>query len=178
MQHVDKYNSVAKFLHWSIAALIIANYILGLTLDDNSLYTLHKQTGLTILLLVVLRIIWRLSSKYPAKLAEVSNLEQLAAVGGQIMLYVLMILIPVSGVLMTQAHGYPLSFWGIIPIPKIIGEYPRATTHLIKEFHEWMAHAIIILAGGHAVIALIHHYFAKDRLLRRMLPNVCNKNAK
>lgn len=182
MKHVDNfegnYNSVAKFLHWTIAILIIGNYILGLTLDNTNLYTLHKQIGLTILLMVFFRIIWRIISKYPSKLDGVSNTEQLAARFGQILLYLLMIAIPVSGVLMTQAHGYPLSFWGIIAIPTIIGQYPHEVTHMIKEWHEWMAHAIIIIAAGHAIIALMHHYITKDRLLRRMLPEACNKNAK
>ena len=178
MKHATNYNAVAKFLHWSIALLIITNYILGLTLDDNSLYNLHKQIGLTILFLVILRLIWRLTSKYPGKLAEISASEQFFAVIGQILLYVLMILIPIGGVLMTEAHGYPLSYLGVIPIPKLIGEYPRSTIHIMKEFHLWFAHAIIILAFGHALIAIVHHYVNKDRLLRRMIPNMCNKNEK
>ena len=172
----DNYNGVAKFLHWSIALLIIGNYILGLTLDDTSLYTLHKQVGLTLLVLVFLRIIWRFTSKYPAKLAGVSEHEQLAARAGQILLYVLMLAIPVLGILLVQAHGYPLSLWGVITLPALIGTYPHATTHLIKEWHEWLAHLIIIVAVGHAVIALAHHYMLKDRLLRRMLPASCNKS--
>lgn len=178
MQHVTNYSPVAKFLHWSIALLIIINYILGLTLDSSSLYNLHEQIGLTILLLIILRIIWRFTSKYPTKLDEVSNNEQFAAIAGQILLYVLMILIPAGGILMTEAHGHSLSYLGIIPIPTFIGKYPIETTHLMKELHLWFAHAIIILAFGHASIAIIHHYFLKDRLLRRMIPNMCNKNDK
>ena len=178
MKPVDNYNNVAKFLHWTIALLIISNYILGLTLDDTSWYTLHKQIGMTILLMVFLRILWRLISKYPGKLDEVSATEQTAAVGGQVLLYILMLAIPLSGVLLVQAHGYPLVLWGIIPLPTLIGQYPHATTHMIKEWHEWMAHAIIVIAGGHAVIALFHHYALKDRVLRRMLPSACNKNSK
>ncbi len=176
MAHINNYNPVAKFLHWSIALLIMTNYILGLTLDASSLYNLHEQIGLTILLLVVLRIIWRFTSKYPHKLQQVSETEQFAAVVGQILLYILMILIPIGGVLMTEAHGYPLSFLGVITIPTLIGEYPKSITHVMKEFHLWFAHALIFLAFGHAIIAIIHHYFLKDRLLRRMIPNMCNKN--
>ena len=89
-----------------------------------------------------------------------------------------MVLIPVGGILMTQAHGYSLNFLGIVLIPTVIGEYPKATVHIMKEFHLWMAHAIIILAIGHAFIALLHHYVIKDRLLRRMIPDICNKNLK
>ena len=172
----DNYNGIAKFLHWMIALLIIVNYIMGLTLDSTQWYTIHKQIGLTILLLVFLRVLWRLTSKYPAKLANIAAGEQFAAVGGQVLLYALMLAIPLSGILMTQSYGYPLSLWGIIPIPTLIAKAPHETTHLINQWHEWMAHAIIIIAAGHGLIALVHHYLLKDRLLRRMLPSSCNKH--
>ena len=178
MQHVTNYNPVAKFLHWSIALLIIINYILGLTLDGTSLYNLHKQIGLTILLLVILRVIWRFTSQYPSKLDDVSNTEQFAAVAGQVLLYILMIFIPIGGILLTESHGYPLSYLGVVPVPVLIGKSSLDTIHLIKECHLWFAHAIIILAFGHAAIAFFHHYCLKDRLLRRMIPNKCNKNEK
>ncbi len=171
----DSYSGVAKFLHWSIALLIISAYILGLTLDDTKWYTVHKQIGMTILLLVLLRIVWRFTSTYPKKLASISAAEDLGARIGQILLYILMFAIPVSGILMVQAKGYTLQLWGIIPLPTLIGQYPHETRHLIKEWHLWMAHAIIFIAAGHAFIALVHHYVSKDNLLRRMLPNYCNK---
>ena len=167
----ENYNAVAKWLHWSIAALIITNYIIGLTLDSTDWYTFHEQNGLTILLLVLLRIIWRLSSSFPMNLPTISAAENLAAKSGQGMLYLLMLIIPISGVLLVEAHGYPLALWGLWQIPLLLAKQPHAVGHLIKEWHLWLAHSIIIIATGHALIAIYHHVISKNRLLLRMLPN-------
>lgn len=168
----DNYNSVAKFLHWAIALLILTNYLLGITLDDAeyNLLNVHKQIGMTILLLVVIRVMWRLSSKYPPKLKEVSFIEDILAKCGQILLYFLMFLVPLSGVLLVQTKGYSLVYLNTIIIPTMVHTYPKHITHMIKELHEALAHTIIILAAGHVLIALYHHFIKKDRLLLRMLP--------
>lgn len=166
----DNYGSVSKFFHWTIALLIILNYILGLTLDDTSWYDFHKQTGLTILVLVILRLIWRLISHYPKELAELPQWERHCAVAAQVLLYVLLLGIPLGGILLVQSAGYSLHLWGIIPIPTLISEKPHAVSHFIKECHEWGAHAIITLASLHALIALKHHFINKNRVLLRMLP--------
>ncbi|MDQ5921181.1 MAG: hypothetical protein QG673_1237 [Pseudomonadota bacterium] len=175
--HNYTYNGLAKFLHWVIALLIVINYAMGLTLDNTRWYEIHKQIGLTILLLVFLRIIWRVISKYPAKLDSVSNCEQLAAKSGQILLYILMLAIPFSGIIMTQIHNRPLNLLGIATLPILIGAQPHAVGHFILEWHLWLAHTIIFIAFVHALIALVHHYMIKDRLLLRMLPDRCNKNS-
>lgn len=175
MKHLNSpmrygYNAFAKFLHWTIAILIIVNYIMGLVLDETKWYTIHKQIGLTILLLVVLRIIWRLSSHYPRPLASIVLVEQVLAYVGHVLLYILMLLIPIFGVLLVQGHGHSLMIWGIIKLPTIILPQARSVNHLIVQWHLWLANAIIVIALGHALIALIHHFILKDRLLLRMLP--------
>lgn len=175
MGNSDNYNVVAKFLHWIIALLIIINYILGLTLDNTYWYDIHKQTGLTIFFLVLLRIVWRLTSKYPNKLESISDSEQLAARIGQIALYILMLAIPISGIIMTQIHGRPLSIWGIVTVPILIGSQTQSAKQLISELHLWLAHMIIFIAFVHAAIALAHHYILRDRLLSRMLPGCYSK---
>ena len=63
-QNYISYGKFAKFLHWTMATLILLNYILGLTLEKSNLYNFHKQTGLTILVLLIIRVIWRLTSPY------------------------------------------------------------------------------------------------------------------
>ncbi len=172
----DSYNAVAKFLHWAIAFLIIINYIMGLTLDSTKWYIPHKQIGLMILVLALLRVIWRLINKYPSKLSSVSTSEQFAAQIGQLLLYLLMLAIPISGILMVQSFGYPLAFLELIPLPTFIVKAPD-TGAILAKWHLWMAHTVIIIAAGHALIALAHHYVLKDRLLQRMLPDVCNKKS-
>lgn len=169
---VDDYNSIAKFLHWVIAILIICNYIGGLTLDTTQFkfITLHKQFGMTILLLVGLRIIWRILSRYPKMISELSGFDRLVAKSGHYVLYLLMLAIPTLGVVLVQSKGYPLAYLGIIPIPQFIIPQPHAISHQIKEFHEYLAHLIIIFAVLHALFAIKHHFLNKDSVLLRMLP--------
>lgn len=166
----DNYGKVAKFFHWSIALLIIINYALGLTLDSTNLYNFHKQTGLTILVLVIFRIIWRLITPYPKAVATLSKSEKLISNIVHIALYLLIIGIPMGGILLTQSHGYDLSLWGLIKLPAIIPAQTNEVSHLILQCHKWAAHTIIILASLHALAALKHHFLHKDNVLRRMLP--------
>lgn len=166
----DNYGHIAKFFHWSIAILIILNYILGLTLDSNSLYNVHKQTGLTILVLVILRILWHIVSKYPKQLSSLSPLEKAASVSMHMLLYILMASIPIGGILMTQSFGYPVTLWGIYKLPMFISPQPKEIVTFIANCHKWGAHAIIILASLHALAALKHYFINKDHVLQRMLP--------
>ncbi len=169
---IDSYGHIAKFLHWMIALFIITNYILGLTLDTTEFkfITIHKQLGLTILLLVLLRILWRICNTYPNMASELSLFEKFAAKSGHIVLYVLMLAIPIFGVLMVQAKGYPLQFWGLFSIPTFISPQSHDISHQLKLVHEYLAHIIIIFAVLHALFALYHHFVNKDSILLRMLP--------
>lgn len=166
----NNYGSIAKFLHWGIGVMVIFNYILGLTLDSTSWYELHKQVGLTILVLMILRLIWRLISHYPKELPELSFTEKVGAVGVQILLYLLLFMVPLGGILLVQAHGYNLNLWEIIKVPSLISSQPHEVAHNIKELHEWGAHFIIILVCLHVAAALWHHFVRRDRVLLRMLP--------
>lgn len=175
MQQSDSYNSVAKFFHWSIALLIFCEYCLGLTLDYNYWYDIHKQIGLAIFVLVVFRIVWRFVSKYPDKMEGISKHEQSMAVAGQVFLYILMLAVPFCGIMMTQVHGYPLNVFGIVTLPLFFHTSSDFLKHSIGHWHYWLANTIMLVAFMHALIALVHHYKLKDRLLRRMLPDSCSK---
>ena len=169
---VNEYNSVAKFLHWAIALLIVLNYIGGLTLGATGyrFMNLHKQFGMLILLLVVLRFLWRIFSKCPDMAEELSPFEKFVAKTGHCVLYLLMLSIPALGITLVESHGYELKFLGVIDIPKFIQLQPKEISHEIKEFHEYLAHMVIIFAGLHALFALKHHFLNKDSVLLRMIP--------
>mgnify|MGYP000440977713 CR=1 FL=1 len=164
----NNYKTVAKFFHWSMALLIIVNYILGLTLDSTSWYLVHKQIGITILFLCILRICWRIFTPYPPLVKELSILEKFVAKCGHLFLYLLLVIIPLSGILMVQHHGYSISFWGLFNLPVI---HFRSVIIMdnIGILHLYLAHLIIIIAALHALFALKHHFVNKDRTLLRML---------
>lgn len=170
--NIREYNALSKFFHWSIAIMIILNYIGGLTqkIFDYQFINIHKQVGLTILVLVILRILWNIISNYPKNAEELSLFTKIFSKIGHLFLYILMILIPFFGIILVQSKGNNLIFWGLLPIPQLIEVKPYEIRHVIKECHEYFAHVIIILASLHSLFALKHHYINQDGILRRMLP--------
>jgi cytochrome b561 len=94
---------------------------------------------------------------------------QWAAHAGHFVLYVLMIAIPLSGWLMSSAKGVPTVWFGVLPIPDLIGK-DKALGKSLAELHEALNIGLLVLMAGHAAAALFHHFFHKDDTLRRMLP--------
>ena len=123
MNNFNSYGKFAKFLHWAIALLIIWNFIEGLYLESNGLYNFHKQTGVAILILVMVRIFWRVTNNYPKMVASLSKGEKFLAKAGHWLLYLLMLAMPLSGILMSDAFGMPVPFLGLT-LPTLIVAQP------------------------------------------------------
>jgi cytochrome b561 len=170
--NIKEYNSLSKFFHWFIAIMIIMNYVGGLTqkIFNYQFINIHKQLGITILILVILRICWNIISNYPASARELNLFTKIISKFGHLFLYILMILVPFIGIVLVQSKGHDLMIWGIIPIPRLIEIQSYKIRHSIKELHEYCAHTIIILALLHSLFALKHYYVNKDSILQRMLP--------
>ena len=105
---------------------------------------------------------WRIFTKYPNMAAELSTFEQLIAKCGHYALYILTLGIPTLGIVLVQSKGYQLSFWGTAKIPQFITQQPHSTSHIIKQFHEYLAHLLIICAISHGLFALWHHFINKN----------------
>lgn len=169
------YGWPAKTLHWLIGLLIIGMLALGLTMGDFegdtrfALYGIHKSIGAIILGLVVLRLLWRWTNYNPLLPEDFSPLGRLAARGGHFLLYVCMLAMPLSGWVLSNAAGYPVSVFGWFNLPAIVGKN-HDLHELAEEVHEWVAYGLIALIIGHIAAALYHHFIRKDLVLRRMLP--------
>lgn len=168
----DRYNRVARALHWIIAALIIGNLAGGLlhdALEDViNLMPLHKASGMTVLALSLVRIAWRFTWRAPAYPAEMSGLEVFAARATHGVFYALMLAMPVTGWIMSSAAKYPLSWFGLIDLPKLPVSRDDPLYAIGRGGHEllgWMFLALVIL---HVGAALRHHFILKDNVLRRM----------
>ena len=118
------YTPVAKGLHWLMAALILGLAALGIVMHEMplsplklELYAWHKWFGVTVFLLVWLRLAWRLTHRPPAPPATLSAPLQSLAHAGHALLYVLMIVIPLSGWLMSSAKGVQTVWFGLVPCP-------------------------------------------------------------
>lgn len=169
-----RYNRVAVMLHWTIAVLIIANLTIGLLHESllKGTIPLHKSIGMLVLLLSVVRLLWRFTHRPPPLPATVKAWEKGLAHAVHWLLYALMILIPLSGWVFTSAspHRYPLGFFGLFPLPMFPVTQDKALSSVIAERHEQLAYLMIALLLLHIGAALKHRFVDRDRTLDRMLP--------
>lgn len=171
---LTEYNGVSKFLHWSMAILIFAEWCIGATLDYTEWSSLHFQIGTIILLLVVLRIVWKVITPQPAMDSSLTKLNQLAASMGHGVLYLLMILVPALGLTLLYVKGSPVNLLGF-DIPKLISTpWTHDSRHLVKEIHSFFAAVLVSFAGLHGLIAIVH-YIRHKTILQRMLPKCMKK---
>ena len=168
------YTRTAKALHWIMAILIGGLLVLGLYMQDLplspqklALYSWHKWFGVTVFVLLWFRLAWRLSHPPPDLSDSLSPRLRRAAHAGHVSLYVLMILIPLSGWLMSSAKGFQTVWFGLVPIPDLIGK-SRALGDLLQQVHKVLNIILMLALAGHILAALWHHFVLKDDTLRRM----------
>ena len=168
------YTPVAKGLHWLMAALILGLAALGIVMHEMplsplklELYAWHKWFGVTVFLLVWLRLAWRLTHRPPAPPATLSAPLQRLAHAGHALLYVLMIVIPLSGWLMSSAKGVQTVWFGLVPLPDLLGR-DRELGDLLQQAHKLLNLLLLLTLAGHVLAALWHHFVLKDDTLRRM----------
>jgi cytochrome b561 len=169
------YDGLTMALHWITAFLVVALFALAEiwgflprgTPLRHGMQSLHVSLGLTLAAVFAVRLIWR-STGARRVLPLVSGAQHLAALVMHYGLYALLAVQIVLGFLFRWAEA-PVGFFGLfaIPSPLVIG---KTAHHEIGYLHDKVAWVIIILAGGHAAVALAHHYILRDQVLRRMLP--------
>ena len=168
------YTPVAKRLHWLMAAMILGLLALGIYMSDLplspqklTLYSWHKWAGVTVFVLVWLRLLWRITHRPPALPETLSPLMRLAAHAGHSALYLLMIAIPLTGWLMSSAKGFQTVWFGVLPIPDLLGR-DRELGDLLQQVHKLLNLLLMLTLAGHVAAALWHHFVLKDDTLRRM----------
>lgn len=171
----SNYDDVAVALHWATAILVLVQFLLGVTWDyfrdamTRQMQSLHISLGVALTAVIVARIAWQLLPGHH-KPAIVSGWVKLASRSVHYLLYLLLVIQAGLGFAWRWAQGHPVSFFGLFAIPGPYGKLERPTRHLIAESHQYIAWAIVIIALGHALAALYHHYKLHDRVLARMLP--------
>ena len=182
------YGLIAIFLHWIVAFAFIVNYVIiyyrewfvvAKSDQAKQLISYHTAIGMSVIVFIVLRIIWRLMNKQPNEVPG-SPIEHLAAHAAHILLYAVMIILPLSGYLGT---GGPSQLFFFIEIPRF------ADTQIFKTVVEgWMslnwqqfeapmdfihkqggAYVVSALIAAHVGAALFHHFIRKDIVFKRML---------
>ena len=171
-----RYTRTAQSLHWLMALMIFGLLALGFYMSDLPLspdklqyYAWHKWAGVSAFALVWLRLAWRITHQPPAMPDSMSTTLQWGAHAGHFLLYALMICIPVSGWLMSSAKGFQTVWFGVLPIPDLIGK-DKLLGENLAELHEALNIGLLLLIAGHTVAAFFHHVIHKDHTLRRMWP--------
>lgn len=168
------YHPIAKTLHWLMSVLIIGLLALGLYMHELplspqklELYSWHKWFGVTVFMLVWLRLAWRVAHPTPPPSAELSPLLKSISRIAHGLLYVLMIIIPLSGWLMSSAKGFQTVWFGVLPIPDLLSR-DKELGDLLQEVHESLNTMLMLILSGHVVAAFWHHFVLKDDTLKRM----------
>ena len=170
----DKYSAPAVILHWVMAVMIIVMIGLGLYMvglpkgseERSWFFALHKSIGLTLALLAVARLSWRLANPAPTVPDFVSKRERILSTATHHTLYLLMFLQPVSGYISSSFSGYKTKFWGI-PLPHWGWKSPTLND-IFTEIHEISAFCLILLLVLHLAGFTFHMVRKEYQIFRRM----------
>lgn len=169
------YHPFSRGLHWLMALIMIGLLALGLVMSglDPSpqkwqFYSFHKAMGMIALVLITIRIVWRLLTPPPTPLASHAAWERGLARITHILLYVGMVAMPVSGYVMSAAGGHNISFFGLFDVPLLIDKNEELGG-LARTVHEIAGYTLIAVVVLHILGALKHVMIDRDATLRRMV---------
>jgi cytochrome b561 len=192
----SRYSRVAILLHWTIGLGILLMIYVGWWMSENvdnptvamqvfKAYQFHKSLGLTLLLLTLLRLVWRIGHRPPALPAAMAPWERATARLTHVLLYGLMLALPLTGWLYVSAgwnaargvpFPVPTMWFGLFEWPHVPGiamletEARAAFAGTAIEVHEWLAWGALALVLLHVVAALKHHWIDRDDVMAQMLP--------
>ncbi len=171
-----RWGSLARFLHWLIVVMIIAQVILANIAEDLPLgvrklamFARHKSVGITILALAVIRLGWRALNPTPPLPDTLQPYERRLANFSHAALYFLLFAMPLTGWMMSSARWFPVSWFGFFQLPDFVPK-DSSLYDAMKGIHDSLALALYALVSLHVAAALKHHFVKKDDVLRRMLP--------
>ena len=170
------WGSLSKALHWIIVLLIINQWIIAERAEDLpkgpaliAALWWHKSFGITILMLAVIRLAWRLANPVPDLTAETRPWERVLARISHVLLYALIFAMPLSGWMMSSARSFPVSWFGILQLPDLVAPDQQLYERL-NELHHLLFGVLVVVAALHVAGALKHHFIDRNDVLRRMLP--------
>ena len=169
-----RYTTPAIVLHWLVALLIFVGFPLGVYMHELplsptklQLYSYHKWIGITVLLLAGLRVVWRLTHRPPPLPDSVVRWQRQASAVVHGLFYVLMLAIPLSGWLMSSAKGFPVVWFGVLPLPDLVAKN-RELGDLLVGVHQVLNFTLLGLVILHVAAALKHHFIERQPFLQRM----------
>lgn len=180
-----RYSGVARFFHWLTVLLLLVTIPIGMVMTyrgkelniwdstTNALYSSHKLIGTIILIVVALRLAYRLMNGAPPDEPSLSGLQKIVAHVTHWTLYALLILIPIIGWI--GVSMFPaLDIFGLFKLPALTAADQKLSAFFF-ELHEMLGKVLLALIALHVVAALGHHFVLRDGVLRRMWPAKDNR---
>jgi cytochrome b561 len=170
------YTRTAIALHWIIFVTVLCGwalgqYMTGLPFSPQKLryVSWHKWIGVSTFIFTVLRLAWRAYRPAPQLPSTMSPLQRRAAIAIHVLLYVLVIVVPISGWVFSSALGVPTVYLGLLQLPDLLHK-DKAIAEALRLVHATLNWALLVLVCGHAAFALKHHFVDRDGILARMIP--------
>lgn len=177
MTRPERFDALAILFHWLVAVLIVVNVALAWSLDNfdhhdpvhNAILSVHKSIGVVVLVLAVVRLIWRWTHPAPLLPEAMPRWMRLAAQADQVLLYAILFVMPITGLIDAGGFSEPVNFFFLFELPPLIG-HDEPLGHAAMAVHKGAALVLYALLLLHSGAALFHHYVLKDQILQRMLP--------
>jgi cytochrome b561 len=173
----SRYSTVSILLHWTIAALLIANVLVGGWMEDAEgadklgRFATHKSLGITVFVLTLVRLGWRIAHPWPVLPEHMAGWERLLARGTHILFYAALLAIPLLGWAAASAGGAPATDWfGLFPIGNLPVPRSEDLGEALGGAHKLLIKAAYVLIGLHVLGAIKHQFLNRDGVLHRMLP--------
>lgn len=173
-----RYSRVAVALHWLTATLLVIQVVVGFTFhrlfeqgtpERMELFTWHKTLGATILIIALVRLLYRWMNPPPPFPPELPRWERVASVWTHRTFYLLLIVVPLTGLIAVSDRGPTTGLIGGIPLPTVPG-ITEATGDLSGEIHRFLVYGTLLLLVAHIVAPLWHRFILRDRTTARMPP--------
>jgi cytochrome b561 len=171
-----RYSGIAQLLHWGIVALLIWQYSLALRAwrlpvgeVKVALLNTHRSVGITLLVLMIARLLWRRASPPPKLPPSIKPAGRWLALANHRLLYAIVVVLPLSGWLLSNAAGVTVSYFGAFDLPGIV-RADAGMLHQMKLTHLLLNTLLMCFVALHLLAVLRHQFLLKDRVLARMLP--------
>ncbi|MBK6596830.1 MAG: cytochrome b [Proteobacteria bacterium] len=172
----SRWGALAQLLHWTVVALILVqvaliNYADSLPLGMAKLAAIarHKSVGITILVLALIRVVWRWTNQTPALPTTMPSWQRRLARSSHALLYGCLFALPLTGWMMSSAKNYSVSWFNLVQLPNLVAP-DESTYDFMRDAHELLVWVLAATALVHVAGALKHHWIDRDDILRRMLP--------
>jgi cytochrome b561 len=169
------YGTTAKIFHWLIVALLAVQYPIGWLMPDlhrnqqpGAPMTFHVSFGITILILIVLRLAWRLTHPVAPE-SSLSPWQRLSSEFVHWLLYALVLGTTVTGWLFASYRGWSLTYFYLVPLPMLAADN-AAAGKAIDGLHQAMELGLLVVIGVHVAAAVAHVFVYRDKVMQRMLP--------